>query len=147
MSYLMAVLRRMFLSGVLLLGSFSVASAQTERPAEQSSPLVISADSQEKEITLAVNFAALLRFENPIVTVVLGDPSIAEATLVDDQVVVVTGKSDGITNLILLDDNGTASTIVLRIEQHSVENGSRVTVFSGLASQSYVCAIRCLPSP
>lgn len=54
-------------------------------------------------VELDPSMAKLLRFEKPLSTIIIGDPTIAEATAQGNQIVALTGKKPGITNLIVLD--------------------------------------------
>lgn len=48
----------------------------------------------------------VLRTARPARTVVVGDPRVAEASVANETTVLLTGKTAGFTNLILLDENG-----------------------------------------
>ncbi|HUO92257.1 MAG TPA: pilus assembly protein N-terminal domain-containing protein [Rhizomicrobium sp.] len=80
---------------------------------------------------------ALVSFKAPVATVYIGNPSIAELTILDSKHVFVLGKRFGATNLIAL---GADKTI---IENDPVTVSSRqaeaVTVFRGNATFNYVC--------
>jgi len=68
--------------------------------AEESKPPV-------REIRVDIDFARIIRLPEGARTLVLGNPLIADATLLRaDGLVVVTGKSFGSTNLLMLDAEG-----------------------------------------
>src|SRR5882757_9835920 len=57
-------------------------------------------------ITVAVDRAKVMRMSRPADVVIVGNPSIADATVQDNQTLIITGKSFGSTNLIVLDAAG-----------------------------------------
>lgn len=92
-------------------------------------------------VIVEVDRAALLRLDAPATTVILGNPAIADALVQDPRLVVVTGKSYGSTNLIVLDSDGqTIEEITLHVR--SAEDGM-VTVQRGTARVSFNCAPFC----
>src|SRR5687768_9956709 len=56
-------------------------------------------------VELIIDFARVMRFERPYKDIVIGNPGIADVTQRDESSFVLTGKSPGITNLIVLDEN------------------------------------------
>ncbi|MEP7239869.1 MAG: pilus assembly protein N-terminal domain-containing protein, partial [Devosia sp.] len=57
-------------------------------------------------ISITVNMARILRIAAPAATVIIGNPIVADVTIQDPQTLVLTGKSYGETNLIVLDSMG-----------------------------------------
>jgi Flp pilus assembly secretin CpaC len=57
-------------------------------------------------INVNVNMARVLRISAPATTVIVGNPGIADVTIQDAKTLVLTGKSYGQTNLIILDHAG-----------------------------------------
>lgn len=57
-------------------------------------------------VTVTVDRAKVFRISRPASTVIIGNPSIADATVEDDVTLVLTGRSFGVTNLIILDRDG-----------------------------------------
>lgn len=95
-------------------------------------------------ISVKVNMARILRISAPAATVIIGNPGVADITIQDPQTLVLTGKSYGQTNLIVLDaaGNPVADTIV------SVVQGQAdiVTVYLGTARTSLSCEPICQPT-
>lgn len=92
-------------------------------------------------VIVEVDRASLIRLDAPATTVILGNPAIADALVQDPRLVVVTGKSYGSTNLIVLDGDGqTIEEITLHVR--SAEDGM-VTVQRGTARVSFTCAPFC----
>jgi Pilus formation protein N terminal region len=74
----------------------------------------------EEPIELSPGIVKLLRFDRPVGTVAVGNPSVADTFAPNDRSVLLTGKTIGSTNLIVLDDSGrdlfSAAVIVSRTE-------------------------------
>ncbi len=94
-------------------------------------------------ITVNVNMARILRISAPAATVIVGNPGIADVTIQDPQTLVLTGKSYGQTNLIILDGKGqpVADTLV---EVAQMTAGT-MTVYQGLNRTTLACAPTCQP--
>ncbi|MEZ5799399.1 MAG: pilus assembly protein N-terminal domain-containing protein [Nitratireductor sp.] len=60
-------------------------------------------------VTVIVDRAKVFRISRPAATVIIGNPSIADATVEDEKTLVLTGRSFGVTNLIVLDAMGILS--------------------------------------
>ncbi len=102
-----------------------------------------AAESTAGAITVKANMARILRINTPAATVVIGNPGVADVTIQDPRTLVLTGKSYGQTNLIVLDSLGNpiADTLVEVIQSQS----DLVTVFQGQARTSMACAPKCEP--
>ena len=94
-------------------------------------------------INVKVNMARILRISAPAATVIIGNPGVADVTIQDPQTLVLTGKSYGQTNLIVLDNAGNpvADTMISVIQAQN----DLVTMFNGLARSTMVCAPVCQP--
>lgn len=112
--------------------SLSLASGFTGAPA-------IAADGAP--INVNVNMARILRINAAAATVIVGNPGIADVTIQDPQTLILTGKSFGQTNLIVLDSAGNpiADTMVEVVQMQA----GVVTVFQGQARTSLACAPVC----
>ena len=99
--------------------------------------------AQSAPVTVKVNMARILRINAPAATVIIGNPGIADVTIQDPQTLVLTGKSFGQTNLIVLDTlgNPVADTMVQVVQ----DQADVVTVYMGEARTSYACAPVCQP--
>lgn len=100
-------------------------------------------DQDSVIVTVNANMARVLRINAPAATVIIGNPAIADVTIQDPQTLVLTGKSFGRTNLIILDGNGDpiADTLVEVAQARS----DTLTVFMGSARTSIACAPNCQP--
>lgn len=92
-------------------------------------------------ISVNVNMARILRINAPAATVVVGNPGIADVTIQDPQTLILTGKSYGQTNLIVLDSQGNPIADTL-IEVQQMQAGV-MTVYQGQARTSLACAPVC----
>jgi Flp pilus assembly secretin CpaC len=95
-------------------------------------------------ISVKVNMARILRIDAPAATVIIGNPGVADVTIQDPKTLVLTGKSYGQTNLIILDDMGNpiADTLVEVIQAQ----GDLVTVYIGASRTTLVCSPVCQPT-
>jgi Flp pilus assembly secretin CpaC len=95
-------------------------------------------------ISVKVNMARILRINSPAATVIIGNPGVADVTIQDPQTLVLTGKSYGQTNLIVLDDIGNpiADTLVEVVQAQT----DLVTVYMGSARTTLSCAPVCQPT-
>jgi Flp pilus assembly secretin CpaC len=92
-------------------------------------------------ITVKANMARILRISAPAATVIIGNPGVADVTIQDPQTLVLTGKSYGETNLIVLDSAGNpvADTMVSVVQAPS----DMVTVYAGTARNTLSCQPVC----
>jgi Flp pilus assembly secretin CpaC len=97
------------------------------------------------DVTVSVNanMARVLRISSPAATVIIGNPGIADVAIQDPQTLILTGKSFGRTNMIILDSRGDpiADTIVEVTQMAS----DTVTVFQGAQRTSVSCEPNCQP--
>lgn len=92
-------------------------------------------------INVNVNMARILRINAAAATVIVGNPGIADVTIQDPQTLILTGKSYGQTNLIVLDSAGNPIADTL-IEVVQMQAGV-VTVYQGQSRTSLACAPVC----
>lgn len=95
-------------------------------------------------ISVKVNMARILRISAPAATVIIGNPGVADITIQDPQTLVLTGRSYGSTNLIILDaaGNPVADTIVSVVQGQS----DLLTVYMGTARTTLACEPTCQPT-
>ena len=104
----------------------------------------LAADPGRDMVAVMIDHAKVVRLPERTQTVVIGNPMIADITVQRNGVVVVTGKSYGVTNLIALDGAGTMLAESLVSVQAATE--SVVVVQRGLERESYSCTPNCQPS-
>lgn len=77
--------------------------------------------------------------------VVIGNPSVADVTIIDGRNLLVMGKSYGVTNIVVLDARG--RTILDRQIVVSASDDGRVSFFRGPDVYNYACSPRCERTP
>ena len=94
-------------------------------------------------VSVKVNMARILRINAPAATVIIGNPGVADVTIQDPQTLVLTGKSYGQTNLIVLDamGNPVADTLIEVVQ----DQADLVTVYMGSKRTSMACSPVCQP--
>lgn len=105
---------------------------------------VTVAHASGESVIVEIDRAQILRIDGEPVTLILGNPAIADALVQDRHTLVVTGKSFGTTNLIALDPEGNAIADML-LHVRSPGDGV-VTVQKGVTRMSYSCAPQCEPT-
>jgi Flp pilus assembly secretin CpaC len=69
-------------------------------------PAVLAAPASDPGVSVMIDHAKVIRLPERTQTVIVGNPVIADVTTQKNGILVVTGKSYGITNLIALDAAG-----------------------------------------
>ncbi len=94
-------------------------------------------------VSVKVNMARILRISAPANTVIIGNPVVADVTIQDSQTLILTGKSYGQTNMIVLDAQGNAiADTLIEVVQAQADI---VTVYMGSARNTLACAPVCNP--
>ena len=102
--------------------------------------LTSTASLAASEIVVMADEAKLISVGGDVSTVVVGNPSIADAT-VQGENVFVHGRTFGSTNLIVLDKQGSQiANLAITVMQGGNNN---LTVFRGGGKYSYVCEPNC----
>ncbi|WGS21410.1 MULTISPECIES: pilus assembly protein N-terminal domain-containing protein [unclassified Bradyrhizobium] len=104
-------------------------------------PAVSTAAPDPDRIAVNVDQAKLVKLPTGIATIVVGNPLIADVTLQNGGVVVVTGKGYGATNFIALDRTG--QVLVDRQIQVEGPTDQLVTVYRGVDRETYSCMPVC----
>ena len=94
-------------------------------------------------VQVLVDQATLVRLDRPAAEIVVGNPSIADVSVQSGKVLVVTGKSFGETNLIVMDADGKVVANRQLIVQEP--RTGFVTMYRGDARQTLHCAPNCTP--
>lgn len=96
------------------------------------------------ELSVTVDRAKVIRLPERTQTVVIGNPAIADISLQKSGVVVLTGKSFGVTNFIALD--GTGTMLAESMVSVTAPSDGTMIVQRGFDRQTYSCNPRCQPS-
>lgn len=118
----------------LVLGSFVAAGLAQAAPQE----------GALESVVVLVDHAKVVRLPAKAQTVIVGNPAIADVAVQRNGVMVVTGKSFGVTNLIALDAGGTL--LAESLVRVGAASDSVLTVQRGMERQSYSCTPDCQPS-
>jgi hypothetical protein len=107
-------------------------------------PLAAYGQEQEKAILVDMDYARIVKMPEGAQTLVIGNPMVADVTMLkNNQLLVITGKSFGTTNLIVLDRGGAqVSESIIRV----VAANDTLTVQRGPHRESYSCNPECLPT-
>lgn len=95
----------------------------------------------EAPLGIVLDQATLMKLPEKVVTIVIGNPLIADVTVQSGGLVVVTGKGYGTTNLIALDRAG-----AVLMERSIVVRGAEantIAVFRGAERETYSCTPNC----
>ncbi len=96
--------------------------------------------SAETSITVAADKARIISITGEPAAVIIGNPTFADVTVRNGQVI-IHGRHYGSTNLLILDDNG---DLLANFELNVVQNSSSsMVVYKAGQRQSYTCAPNC----
>lgn len=128
-----SVCRQNFRLFLLVTGATSVLAALLAAGAARAADLVVAYDQSQ-----------LLRLPRPVSSVIIGNPSIADVAIQGGNLLVVTGKTFGVTNIIALDEERNIiqdQRVVVQRDEVRTVNLSR-----GGERQSYSCTPTCSPT-
>lgn len=100
-----------------------------------------TAVAEEPLMRVYMDHARVLRLDRPVSKVIIGNAEVADATVADAQTIVLTGRSFGTTNLVLLDADGNA--IVDERILVSIDEGNTVRVFKQTERSVLSCTPNC----
>ena len=100
--------------------------------------------ARAEDLVVKYDQSQLLRLPRPASEIIIGNPMIADVSIQSGNLLVVTGKSFGITNMIVLD----AERNVIQDQRVLVQRDEVkvVTMMKGSARQTYNCTPQCNPS-
>ena len=104
-------------------------------------PANASAEPSPDAIAVNVDQAKLVKLPARVSTIVVGNPLIADVSLQNGGIVVVTGKGYGATNFIAMDRSG--EVLVDRVIQVEGPSDRLITVYRGADRESYSCMPVC----
>ena len=106
-------------------------------------PLMAALPALADPIQVIVDQAKVMHVSRPADIVIIGNPAIADATIQDNQTLIITGHSYGTTNLIVLDANG--QSIADELVTVGAQNDDIVTVYKRASRQTFSCTPDCSP--
>jgi hypothetical protein len=106
--------------------------------------LIAPASAGAADLVVAYDQSQLLRLPRPVAEVIIGNPSIADVAVQGGNLLAITGKSFGVTNIIALD----ADRNVIQDQRVIVDQDDRRTValYRGSQRQTFTCAPNCSPA-
>ena len=105
------------------------------------SVMAVGGTTAQADVTVLADQAKVFRLEEPADTIILGNPSIADVTVHDRVTIVVTGKSYGTTNLIVL--NNESEPVVEEQITVSADNTGYVSLQKNIGRVTYSCNPDC----
>ncbi|MCP4317426.1 MAG: hypothetical protein GY789_15775 [Hyphomicrobiales bacterium] len=102
-----------------------------------------AAASDENAIKVELDYARVIKLDRAVSRVIVGNAEIADATVSDSKTIILTGKSFGTTNLVILDVDGTA--IVDERVLVSLESHNTMQVYRQTDRQIMSCTPACEP--
>lgn len=102
-----------------------------------------STNSDYMKVTL--NQITLVKLDEPITDALIGNPAIADITIQNGKTFIITGKSYGRTNIILMNKKG--ETIFNKSVYVDDDNQNVVRIQRGNMRLSYTCTPHCQPTP
>ncbi|MCB8836821.1 pilus assembly protein N-terminal domain-containing protein [Aurantimonas sp. VKM B-3413] len=93
---------------------------------------------------VAVDHARILKIDRPAATVIIGNPAIVDIEVLSSDRLVLTGKSYGITNVVILDSDGNA-ILDQQVAVQTFED-STVRVYRQASRTTFACAPKCEPT-
>ncbi len=106
--------------------------------------LVTTASAFANDLIVRYDQSQLLRLPRAVSQVIIGNPSIADASIQASNLLVVTGKTFGVTNIIALDKQGNVIQDQRVIVQR--DDMRMVNLHKGSQRQSFTCAPNCTPT-
>lgn len=97
--------------------------------------------SANDTISVFMNHARILKFDEPVSSVIVGNSEVADVTVSDPTTIVLTAKSYGTTNLVILDKDGDA--IIDKRIVVSVDEENSVRVFRQVERSVLSCSPVC----
>ncbi len=88
-----------------------------------------------------MDHARVLKLDRPVSKVIVGNSQVADATVADPKTIVLTGRSFGTTNIVLLDSDGNA--IVDERVLVSIDEGNTVRVYRQTNRSALSCTPNC----
>jgi hypothetical protein len=96
------------------------------------------------DLVVKYDQSQLLRVPRAVTSIIIGNPSIADVTVQSPNLLVITGRTFGITNVIALDSDRNViqdqRVVVVR------DGTSQVSLYRGAKRETYNCAPACNPS-
>lgn len=103
--------------------------------------LAVAGSAVAQSLPVAIDQAERIQLSASARDVVIGNPAVADVTVIDARNLLVTGKGYGVTNLLVIDGRG--RTILDRQIVVSAGDQGRVSMYRGSSLQEFACSTRC----
>lgn len=139
------ILKRSFSVFKLIIGQLFVAILLINTGAIAADKEAVIQERSKSSMNITINEATLVQIEDHISDVIVGNPAIADITIQNGKTFVLTGKSYGRTNLILLNKQG--GIIFNKSIFVDDDHQNIVRIQRGNDRLSYTCTPNCQPTP
>lgn len=105
---------------------------------------LVAADALSAEaggLQVYMDHARILKLDRPVSKVIVGNAKVADATVADARTIVLTGRSYGTTNLVLLDAEGNAIADERVIV--SIDENATMRLYKSTSRTVYSCTPSC----
>jgi hypothetical protein len=107
--------------------------------------LAVTGAAWAQGLPVRIDQATRVALSAPARDVVIGNPSVADVTVIDGRNLLIMGRSYGVTNLVVLDARG--RTILERQIIVSASDEGRISFYRGPDVYNYSCSPRCERTP
>jgi Flp pilus assembly secretin CpaC len=113
------------------------------RPIAKNVEMSTAVNAAGSSLQLPLNFAKVIALRAPAQTIIVGNPAIADASIDSERTLVLTGKTIGTTNIVVL-GAGNRELLNLAVDVMASSVG-QVIVHSGATQQAFSCIGLCKP--
>ncbi|WP_439470852.1 pilus assembly protein N-terminal domain-containing protein [Brevundimonas sp.] len=106
-------------------------------------PAIVAAQSASMNVD--IDQARRVQLRGAAASVIVGNPQIADVTVVDANTLYITGKGYGVTEVVAVDPIG-RTVFQSQVVVTAGDGGGRVRVWRGAAATEMACASSCSPS-
>lgn len=106
-------------------------------------PSIVTA--QSASLNVEIDQARRVQLRGPAGSVIVGNPQIADVTVVDSNTLYITGKGYGVTEVVAVDAIG-RTVFQSQVVVTAGDGGGRVRVWRGATATEMACASSCSPS-
>jgi Flp pilus assembly secretin CpaC len=101
--------------------------------------------AQSGRISVEIDQAQRVQLSGPAGSVIVGNPEIADVTVVDANTLYITGKGYGVTEVVAVDQIG-RTVFQSQVVVTAGDGAGRVRVWRGAQATEMACAASCSPS-
>jgi Flp pilus assembly secretin CpaC len=132
---------RRFSIVIAAFAALSAVPAQAQVVVTEKVSTTMTPGSAPVDLPVSAGQASYVSLGGSVRDVVVGDPSIADVSVVNDRTLVVLGKRPGVTSLLAFGAGG--RPLADRKVVVSENGGGGVTVYRGATASNYACAAQC----